>query len=95
MNFSGNGLSSRIKQSGGFQTLQKQQTQVQQNNLHGLGIHPCLMLVGPPLAITAADGVFRMPVPATDYVGPLLVQAEFAGVSPGYAPGSFSNVIRL
>jgi hypothetical protein len=39
MSFSGNGLSSRIKQSGGFQVLQKQQTQVQQNNLHGLGIH--------------------------------------------------------
>lgn len=38
MNFSGNGLSSRIKQSSGFQLLQGQQTQIQKKN-HGLGIH--------------------------------------------------------
>ena len=47
-------------------------------------------------AITNSDGVLRIPIKAQSYpVGLIYLQAMFISSNPGYAPGSFSNVIGL
>lgn len=51
-----------------------------------------------PICISAIEYSDRtglhMKFPATNY-GTVYVQALFAGTNPGYAPGAFSNVLRL
>jgi hypothetical protein len=63
--------------------------------LHGLAIDPGVLLILSGFAIPGADGVFRLGLPPTNYAGPLYLQAVFFSTNPGYAPGSFSNVVQL
>lgn len=63
---------------------------------YGFGLNPGLMLVMPGFGIADPSGVFRMSLPATTYpTASIYVQALFAGNNPGYAPGAFSNIVRL
>ena len=62
----------------------------------GFALKPTLFFVYPGFAITGNDGVLRIPSQAAPYpVGMIYVQALFVSTHPGYAPGSFSNVIIL
>jgi hypothetical protein len=46
--------------------------------------------------ITSNDGVLRLPIRARAYpIGLVHVQTLFLSTHPGFAPGSFSNVIRI
>lgn len=63
--------------------------------LHGLGLHPGAMALLPGFGIASTDGVFRFAVPPTNYSGGIYLQAVFSSSNPGYAPGSFSNVLKL
>jgi IPT/TIG domain len=66
------------------------------------GVHFGFALGPPPFeifagfGITGNDGILRLPVGGRKYpVGFIFVQALFLSSHPGYAPGSFSNVLRL
>lgn len=62
----------------------------------GFALNPTLFIVFTGFAITNDDGVLRIPIKAQTYpVGLIYLQAMFLSPNPGYAPGAFSNVIRL
>ena len=63
--------------------------------LHGLEVNTAVLLPLIVGAILAPSGELRLPIPAFDYTGPAYVQALFVGNNPGYAPGSFSNVLTF
>jgi hypothetical protein len=63
---------------------------------YGFGLNPGLMMMLPGFGMPSADGVFKMSFPATTYpTGLIYVQAVFASSNPGYAPGAFTNILRL
>lgn len=61
----------------------------------GLRVDPSLYLVMPGFAVAAADGEFRLPLPAAKYRIPLYLQALFVSNNPGYGPASFSNLLTI
>ena len=63
--------------------------------LYGLALHPATVVLLPGFTILPASGEFRFPIPAANYVGPIYAQALFGSTNPGYAPGSFSNVLTF
>jgi IPT/TIG domain len=63
------------------------------NFLYGLAVNPLITLPG--FAISNANGEFRLPVAPTPYLSPFFAQALFVSSNPGYAPGSFSNVLKF
>lgn len=60
---------------------------------HGLEINPVFLLVMPGVQILSTNGELRLPVPATPLPTTIYAQALFASNNPGYAPGSFSNLL--
>ena len=59
-----------------------------------LGPPPYIILSG--FQITRDDGVLRFSSRAQKFpAGLLYIQAVFLSANPGYAPGSFSNVLRI
>ena len=62
----------------------------------GLAISPAVLLVLPGFAIADASGEVRLHFPPQTYAtGLVLAQGLFVSSNPGYAPGAFSNVVRL
>lgn len=63
---------------------------------YGLGLHPSTYVVVAGFNITDNSGEARLPMPPTPYTtGTIFIQALFSGTNPGYAPASFSNVLRI
>jgi IPT/TIG domain len=63
---------------------------------HGFALNPSFFIILPGVPITAADGEFLLPFPATTYpTGTIFIQAMFTTSNPGYGPAAFSNVLRL
>ena len=58
-------------------------------------MHPGLILVMPGFRILDASGEFRFSIPASAYSGSIYAQGVFSTSNPGYAPASFSNVLRM
>ena len=62
----------------------------------GFAISPPTFIVFSGFAVSADDGVLKLPIPAQIYPqGLVYVQALFLSNNPGYAPASFSNVLNL
>jgi len=63
--------------------------------LHGLTISASYIKLLPSMMVSAPDGEIRFSVPATPTTIPLYVQGLFLTSNAGYAPGSFSNLLKL
>ncbi len=63
---------------------------------YGLAMDPSAMMAVSTMGILNPNGEVRMPFPALRYgSGSVLAQALFISGNPAYAPGAFSNLIRL
>ena len=62
---------------------------------YGLAIDPAVLLVLPGATILDPSGQWRLPFPATDTPVSVYLQALFVSSDPAYAPGAFSNLLRL
>ena len=62
---------------------------------HALVIDPTVLLTVGPFPVTDPAGTLLLQVPAVPWARPVLVQAVALSSNPGYAPGSFTNVVRL
>lgn len=65
------------------------------NFLHGLTINPSFVRVLPTMQIASPTGELRLPIPGVPFNFTIYVQALFVTTNPGYAPGSFSNLLRF
>ena len=64
--------------------------------LYGLGLHPSAFVVVAGFSIADNSGEARLPIPPRSYgTGTIYIQGLFSTTNPGYAPASFSNVLRL
>jgi hypothetical protein len=62
----------------------------------GLGLSTAVLFVMPGASVLPASGELALPIPASAYVpASIYAQALFLSTDPGYAPGSFSNVLRF
>lgn len=65
------------------------------NFLHGLTINASFVRILPTMQITSPTGELRLPIPAVPFNFKIYVQGLFVSTNPGYAPGSFSNLISF
>lgn len=63
--------------------------------LHGLAIDPAAAVVLNTLMISANTGELKLEIPASPFPTPLYIQGLFLSNNPGYAPGSFSNLLEF
>ena len=63
--------------------------------LHGLTISASYIKVLPSMTVSASNGEARFRVPATPTTMAIYLQALFLTSNSGYAPGSFSNMLKL
>ena len=63
--------------------------------LHGLTISTSFVRILPSFVISATSGEFRMRIPPVPFNFPIFTQALFVTNDAGYAPGSFSNMLRF
>jgi hypothetical protein len=62
---------------------------------HAYELDPFNPIILPVTVATDPLGEFRLGVPPVSLAGPIFVQCLAVSFNPGYAPGSFTNFIRL
>jgi hypothetical protein len=62
---------------------------------HGFELDLASLVALPPLGVTSPDGVLELGLPAVQLSVPVWVQAFGFGSDPGYAPGAFTNRLKL
>jgi hypothetical protein len=58
-------------------------------------IDPATLLLPPGARITDSSGILRLSIPASPITTTIYLQGLFSTTNPGYAPVSFSNLLRI